>query len=143
MRTAPTDTFDAVISDIRMPRMDGMQLLHALAQEDPELPVILLTAHGSVDSAVEAVKAGAFDYLEKPFEIEQIKAVLGKAIAAGTASSKAVTSPSPRMLGATNRHASDRVVYTTVLEAMSTIDTDDIAHVGNRPRVDHAGEAGK
>jgi two-component system, NtrC family, response regulator AtoC len=81
VRTAPSGTFDAVISDIRMPKMDGMQLLHALAQEDPELPVILLTAHGSVDSAVEAVKAGAFDYLEKPFEIEQIKAVLGKAIA--------------------------------------------------------------
>jgi two-component system response regulator AtoC len=81
VRTNPSGTFDAVISDIRMPRMDGMQLLHALAQEDPELPVILLTAHGSVDSAVEAVKAGAFDYLEKPFEIEQIKAVLGKAIA--------------------------------------------------------------
>jgi DNA-binding NtrC family response regulator len=81
VRTAPSGTFDAVISDIRMPRMDGMQLLHALTQEDPELPVILLTAHGSVDSAVEAVKAGAFDYLEKPFEIEQIKTVLGKAVA--------------------------------------------------------------
>jgi two-component system response regulator AtoC len=81
VRTFPSGTFDAVISDIRMPKLDGLGLLHALAQEDPELPVILLTAHGSVDSAVEAVKAGAFDYLEKPFEIEQIKAVLGKAIA--------------------------------------------------------------
>ncbi|MCX4240309.1 sigma-54-dependent transcriptional regulator [Paraliomyxa miuraensis] len=81
VRAYPSGTFDAVITDIRMPNMDGMQLLHALIQEDPQLPVIMLTAHGSVDTAVEALKAGAFDFLEKPFEIEQIKTVLGKAIA--------------------------------------------------------------
>ena len=97
VRTAPSGTFDAVISDIRMPKMDGMQLLHALSHEDPQLPVILLTAHGSVDSAVEAVKAGAFDYLEKPFEIEQIKAVLGKAVATRerTGASVGKASPAP------------------------------------------------
>ncbi len=81
VRTSPSGTFDAVISDIRMPRLDGMGLLRALLQEDPQLPVVLLTAHGSVDSAVEAVKAGAFDYLEKPFDIEQVKQVLGRAVA--------------------------------------------------------------
>ncbi len=81
IRTSPSGTFDAVLSDIRMPRMDGLALLRALSLEDPQLPVILLTAHGSVDSAVEAVKSGAFDYLEKPFEIEQVRTVLAKAVA--------------------------------------------------------------
>jgi len=99
IRTSPSGTFDAVISDIRMPRLDGMALLRALAQEDPRLPVILLTAHGSVDSAVEAVKAGAFDYLEKPFEIEQVKTVLAKAIAtrarSGASMGKAVPEATP------------------------------------------------
>jgi two-component system, NtrC family, response regulator AtoC len=113
VRTAPSGTFDAVISDIRMPRMDGMQLLHALAQEDPELPVILLTAHGSVDSAVEAVKAGAFDYLEKPFEIEQIKAVLGKAIATrertGASMGKAPSPPPSATTPATPTDPSEEV----------------------------------
>ena len=113
VRTAPSGTFDAVISDIRMPKMDGMQLLHALAQEDPQLPVILLTAHGSVDSAVEAVKAGAFDYLEKPFEIEQIKAVLGKAVATrertGASMGSLVSKPSPAQPSAAPADPSEEV----------------------------------
>lgn len=95
IRTSPSGTFDAVLSDIRMPKMDGMELLRSLSQEDPDMPVILLTAHGSVDSAVEAVKAGAFDYLEKPFEIEQVRAVLDKAIATRARSGASVGKPAP------------------------------------------------
>jgi len=81
VRSAPSGTFDAVISDLRMPKLDGIGLLKALRQEDPNLPVILLTAHGSVDSAVEAVKLGAFDYLEKPFDRDQIHQVVMRAVA--------------------------------------------------------------
>jgi DNA-binding NtrC family response regulator len=81
VRSAPSGTFDAVISDLRMPKLDGIGLLKALRQEDPNLPVILLTAHGSVDSAVEAVKLGAFDYLEKPFDRDQIHQVVLRAVA--------------------------------------------------------------
>jgi DNA-binding NtrC family response regulator len=80
-RSAPSGTFDAVISDLRMPKLDGMGLLKALAQEDSSLPVVMLTAHGTVDSAVEAVKHGAFDYLEKPFDRDQIRNVLLRAVA--------------------------------------------------------------
>ncbi len=80
VRSAPADTFDAVITDLRMPRMDGMSLLKHLVREEPALPVIILTAHGSLDTAVEAVKAGAFDFLEKPFDRDQIHQVLGKAV---------------------------------------------------------------
>ncbi|WP_052553411.1 sigma-54-dependent transcriptional regulator [Enhygromyxa salina] len=80
VKSSPRGTFDVVISDLRMPGMDGMQLLRALVEEDPGLPVIILTAYGSVDTAVEAVKAGAFDFLEKPFDRAQIDKILGKAI---------------------------------------------------------------
>lgn len=60
------ETFDLLISDLRMPRLDGLTLLRRVRAEQPEMEVILLTAHGSVDSAVSAMKLGAFDYLEKP-----------------------------------------------------------------------------
>jgi two-component system, NtrC family, response regulator AtoC len=70
----------AVITDLRMPRMDGMELLRRIAAEHDDLPVIMLTAHGSVDSAVEAVKLGAFDYIEKPFEQSQIRQIVDKAV---------------------------------------------------------------
>ncbi|MCA9669197.1 MAG: sigma-54-dependent Fis family transcriptional regulator [Myxococcales bacterium] len=74
---------DAVITDLRMPKVDGMELLERTVADYPDVPVIVLTAHGSVDNAVTAVKLGAFDYLEKPFEQEQIKQVVSKALRAG------------------------------------------------------------
>jgi two-component system response regulator AtoC len=70
----------AVITDLRMPRLDGMGLLRHVVTDHPDVPVIMITAHGSVDSAVEAVKLGAFDYIEKPFEQSQIQQVVAKAI---------------------------------------------------------------
>ena len=94
VRAAPPRTFDAVITDLRMPNLDGMGLLRALAVHEPSLPVILLTAHGSVESAVEAVKLGAFDYLEKPFDKDQIHQILQKAIATRERSGPTVQ-PSP------------------------------------------------
>ena len=70
----------ALITDLRMPRMDGMALLRRMSVEHADIPVIMLTAHGSVDSAVEAVKLGAFDYIEKPFEQSQIRQIVDKAV---------------------------------------------------------------
>jgi DNA-binding NtrC family response regulator len=70
----------ALITDLRMPKLDGMGLLRRVTVDYPEVPVIMITAHGSVDSAVEAVKLGAFDYIEKPFEQTQIRQVVEKAI---------------------------------------------------------------
>jgi DNA-binding NtrC family response regulator len=69
-----------VITDLRMPKLDGMGVLRRVVAEHPEVPVIMITAHGSVDSAVEAVKLGAFDYIEKPFEQTQIRQVVQKAV---------------------------------------------------------------
>jgi two-component system response regulator FlrC len=60
------ESFDLLLTDLRMPRMDGMTLLRRARAEQPDMEVVVLTAHGAVGSAVEAMKLGAFDYLEKP-----------------------------------------------------------------------------
>ena len=72
---------DVVISDLRMPSRGGMDVLAACSKQHPHVPVILMTAYGSVAQAVEAMKVGAFDYVEKPFDTEQIRVVVGKAVA--------------------------------------------------------------
>jgi DNA-binding NtrC family response regulator len=69
-----------VITDLKMPGLDGMALLRKLSADYPDVPVVMITAHGSVENAVEAVKLGAFDYVEKPFEQEQIRQVVAKAL---------------------------------------------------------------
>jgi len=71
---------DLVILDLKMPGMNGLDLLREIKLHDPNILVILLTGHGSVDSAVSAMKGGAFDYLEKPFKMEHIKVVVDKAL---------------------------------------------------------------
>lgn len=78
----------AVVTDLRMPRIDGMTVLRHVVSEAPDVPVIILTAHGTVDSAVEAVKLGAFDYIEKPFEKEQIRQIVAKAVRHAEAAKK-------------------------------------------------------
>ena len=69
-----------VITDLKMPGLDGMGLLRKLSVDYPDVPVVMITAHGSVENAVEAVKLGAFDYLEKPFDQEQIHQIVAKAM---------------------------------------------------------------
>lgn len=60
--------FHAVVTDLKMPKMDGMELVRRVRREQPEVEIIVLTAHGSVSGAVEAMKLGAFDYIEKPLQ---------------------------------------------------------------------------
>ncbi len=69
-----------VITDLKMPGLDGMGLLRRLSADYPDVPVVMITAHGSVENAVEAVKLGAFDYLEKPFDQIQIHQIVAKAM---------------------------------------------------------------
>jgi DNA-binding NtrC family response regulator len=76
---------DVVLTDLRMPGVDGLELLARLRADFPEIPVVLLTAHGSVDAAVEAMKRGAHDFLTKPFDKERVLAVVESA--AGQAAS--------------------------------------------------------
>jgi two-component system, NtrC family, response regulator HydG len=72
--------FDLVISDLRMTPMDGLALLEALRTEQPRLRVILITAHGSERHAVAAMKLGAYDYFRKPFDLDELLAVVSRAI---------------------------------------------------------------
>ena len=71
---------DLVITDLRMPKVDGMDLLRAALRDDPSRPVVMLTAHGTVDNAVEALKTGAFDYMTKPFDQNEVRVIVKKAL---------------------------------------------------------------
>jgi two-component system NtrC family response regulator len=75
----PDELPDVVLLDMRMPGMDGLEALERIRRLAPESPVVMLTAYGTVDSAVEAMKIGAYDYLTKPADNEELKAVLAKA----------------------------------------------------------------
>ena len=70
---------DIVVTDLVMPKAGGMEVLRAVNTANPDVPVIIITAHGTVDSAVEAIKAGAFDYITKPFDQAELSAVIAKA----------------------------------------------------------------
>ncbi len=72
--------FDAVITDLRMPRMDGLELLRKLRARDPSVPVVLVTAYGSVQTAVDAMKEGASDYVTKPFSSQEILATIRRLV---------------------------------------------------------------
>lgn len=74
-------TPQAVITDIRMPGTDGLELLNTLKDSHPGLPVIVMTAHSDLDSAVTSIQGGAFEYLPKPFEVDEVVAVVGRALA--------------------------------------------------------------
>ncbi|HET6490093.1 MAG TPA: sigma-54 dependent transcriptional regulator [Syntrophales bacterium] len=70
----------ACVTDLRMPKLDGMGLLNRMVEEYPSIPVIIITAHGTVATAVDALKKGAFDYITKPFDQEELKNVISKAV---------------------------------------------------------------
>ena len=82
-RTPP----DVIITDIRMPGTSGLDLLKALGEQLPQLPVIVMTAHSDLDSAVSAYRGGAFEYLPKPFDLEEAVALVGRALQKKTAQS--------------------------------------------------------
>jgi DNA-binding NtrC family response regulator len=74
------ESFDVVLTDLQMPGMDGLEFLAALAQRGDETQVAMITAHASVSTAVEAMRRGAFDYLEKPFNVEQLEQLIARAL---------------------------------------------------------------
>jgi nitrogen regulation protein NR(I) len=71
---------DLVITDLRMPKLDGMELLRRITALEDAMPVVMITAHGTVDTAVEALKTGAFDYITKPFDQEDVRTIVRKAL---------------------------------------------------------------
>lgn len=113
------DAADLVITDFAMPGMDGLELLRRVRAEAPRLPVVMITARGSERTAVEAMRAGAYDYLSKPFDIAELRTVANRAVEVVA-------------LRATSRHlAAERAVghpvvgsspaFTRVLDALSRV----------------------
>ncbi|HMK64835.1 MAG TPA: response regulator [Thermodesulfobacteriota bacterium] len=70
--------FDLLITDLRMPDLDGIELIEMVKQIDDQIPFIIMTAYGTIESAVEAMRKGAFDYITKPFRQEQILLTIEK-----------------------------------------------------------------
>ncbi|MEK7205726.1 MAG: response regulator, partial [candidate division NC10 bacterium] len=78
---ATKQDMDLIISDIKMPRLDGVGLLAGLRQHGLEIPMIMMTAYASSDSAIQAMKHGAFDYITKPFKVDEVRLVIQRALA--------------------------------------------------------------
>ncbi|HEX2250560.1 MAG TPA: sigma 54-interacting transcriptional regulator, partial [Gemmatimonadales bacterium] len=70
---------DVIFADVRLPRMNGIDLLRRIQEFDPAIPVIIMTAYGTIEGAVEAVKLGAFDYMKKPVDLEELRLLADRA----------------------------------------------------------------
>src|SRR5438874_10314266 len=75
-----TAVFDAAILDLRMPGLNGIEVLEKIKQVSPDTEVIIMTGHASVETAIDAVRLGAFDYITKPCKMAQIETILRKAV---------------------------------------------------------------
>jgi nitrogen regulation protein NR(I) len=91
LNRATEGSFDLVLSDIKLPGVGGLELVRQLHQSRPRLPIILMTAHGSTETAIQATQAGAFEYLLKPFEMPELLALVEKAITASRLMSGSVS----------------------------------------------------
>ena len=80
LKILKADQMDIVVTDLKMPKLDGMGLLDRIIRDYPSTPVIIITAHGTIATAVDALKKGAFDYITKPFEQDELKQVIQKAV---------------------------------------------------------------
>lgn len=88
LETLPGLTFGCVVSDVRMPGMDGIDLLRHLKKELKTLPIVIMTGHGDIPLAVEAMKLGAIDFLEKPFEDERLVTIINSALSQAVSDSR-------------------------------------------------------
>ncbi len=75
-----TTPIDVVLSDLYMPEMDGIELLKRIRSIDPKMVFLMITAHPTIETAVEAIKKGAYDYLTKPFHIEEVRLKINRAL---------------------------------------------------------------
>src|SRR4051812_41875527 len=89
LRLAEREPFDVIITDLQMPGMTGLEFIRALEQRKTGAQVLMVTAYATVASAVEAMRHGAFDYIEKPFNVEQLEGLVARALEHGRALDKA------------------------------------------------------
>src|ERR1041385_6648124 len=90
LNRARQDEFDVVITDMKLPGVNGLELVRELHSAQPRLPIILITAHGTTETAIEATKAGAYDYLLKPFEMTELLELVEEAVASSRLMSEPV-----------------------------------------------------
>jgi two-component system nitrogen regulation response regulator GlnG len=88
-----SDKPDVIVSDIRMDGLDGLELLSQLRESHPELPVIIMTAHSDLDSAVASIQGGAFEYIPKPFEVDEAVSIVKRALIEHSRSQEASAPP--------------------------------------------------
>jgi nitrogen regulation protein NR(I) len=93
LRRAGHDECDVVLTDLRLPGLGGLELVRQLHETQPRLPVVLMTAHGTIETAIEATKLGAYDYLQKPFEMPGLISLLHRAVEASRLMREPVTLP--------------------------------------------------
>src|SRR5712671_1505752 len=93
LRRAGNVECDVVLTDLRLPGLGGLDLVRQLHDTQPRLPVVLMTAHGTIETAIEATKLGAYDYLQKPFEMPGLISVLHRAVEASRLMREPVTLP--------------------------------------------------
>ncbi|MGH7288246.1 MAG: sigma-54-dependent transcriptional regulator, partial [Myxococcota bacterium] len=106
LRDAGVEPYDVIVTDLRMPGADGQAVLRAARERDKRTSVILVTAFASIDAAVAAMKLGAFDFVEKPFPLEELDARVAKALGHARLVSEVVTLRAER----TVRRGGDRIV---------------------------------
>ena len=126
MRILREEKIAVVATDLKMPRLDGMGLLDRIMQHDPALPVIILTAYGTVANAVDALKKGAFDYLTKPFEQDELKTVILKAVKTRMSNDRDLSAANGdenpyRIVGASSRMAEIHEIIRKVSPTMTTV----------------------
>jgi two-component system, NtrC family, response regulator AtoC len=92
---AERDRYDLVLSDVRMDRADGLEVLRAFTEKAPETPVILITAFGDVTGAMEAIGKGAYDYVSKPFDVEELRLTVARALERKRLSAEAQSAARP------------------------------------------------
>lgn len=121
--------FDLLLSDIKMPGMDGIELLERARNQQPKLKVILITAHATVSQAVQAVKLGAFDYITKPFEDEELLVTIEKALEFGKLESENIKlrkklqreSKAPKLIGVSAAFKKMMSVVNKIAETDATV----------------------
>src|SRR6185437_264190 len=93
-------SFDLCLTDMRLPDGDGLDLVAWIQENHPNLPVAVITAHGNVESAVRALKLGAFDFVSKPLDLSVLRKLVGSAIRLGRGDTNAaVVGHTPRLIG--------------------------------------------
>jgi len=96
---ARTSPFDAVVTDLKLPGLSGLELVRQLHPTHPRLPILMMTAHGTTESAIEAIQSGAFEYIVKPFEISELLRLVHQAVTASRLMSEPVQIGEARAAG--------------------------------------------